>query len=176
MPLHPIRSTSLSELAVEIFKNILAYTYYKETTPPTNAHLQYAAFIIHCGLEKSSLREEIYCQFIKQLIFPKDKVNINASIRVWELISMCAGCFAPSSYFLKYLNNFINETIDQWPIDSPISIIANYSKDRLIKVGELGKRLFVPTITELKKIRVRSPSFFYYIYYITHLIYYYLLL
>ena len=67
---------------------------------------------------------------------------------------MCAGCFAPSTYFLRYLTNHINDTIEQYPTDCPVSIIANYCKDRLEKVLKYGKRLFVPTIMELKKIKV----------------------
>ena len=162
-PLHPLRSSTLSNIAVEIFKHILAYIYYKDLVNPSG-DLKYAEVIISYGLERSSLREEIYCQLIKQSNIPKEKLiqnnnnnnnqHVNIAVKVWELISMCVGCFAPSQYFLKYLQNYIHDTLEAFPVDSPISIIANYSKDRLEKILLYGKRLFVPTPLELRKVKV----------------------
>jgi hypothetical protein len=144
-PLHKIRQAALVVLAVENFNCILAYMLSK----PEAVSFNYATAIIRNGLEKSSLRDEIYCQLVKQA---SNNLKERWEIRIWELMAFCTGCFAPSPYFYKYLVKFFEDTAAQ---SGEIGAWASYCKDRLSKTTDQGKRLFVPTERELTAISVR---------------------
>ncbi len=68
--------------------------------------LIYVAFILSISLEQAQLRNEIYCQLIKQVT---DNPNSNYEQRGWELMAMCCSSFPPNHYLLKYVGSFLME-------------------------------------------------------------------
>lgn len=111
----------------------------------------HAYIIIQNGLEKSSLRDEIYCQLIKQAT---NNLKEKYLIRIWELIGYCTGCFGPSEYFQKFLLKFLDTKMQEV---GEIGTWSSFCKDRLDKTLEFGKRFFVPTEKELKAVQNRKP-------------------
>ena len=122
-----------------------------EESDEENKPFNHASVIIQNGLEKNSLRDEIYCQLIKQAT---NNLKEKYLIRIWELLAFCTGCFAPSSYFHKYLVKFFDNHAEE---SGDIGAWASYCKDRLEKITELGKRFFVPTERELDAVQHRKP-------------------
>lgn len=114
--------------------------------------LTHAIAIIRNGLEKRGLRNEIYCQLLKQVNEnPKERY----ALLVWELIAFCTGCFSPDSYMYQHLVKFFEDTMGTQ--QNEFSAWASFCKDRVEKTYTRGKRLFVPVEKEL--IHVKVPFF-----------------
>ena len=112
--------------------------------------LDHIRCIVENGLRHSTLRDEIYCQLVKQVTNPtKERFGILG----WELIAICTGCFAPAAFF-KPLTRYLDVEREQ---PGEIGAWAAYCKDRLLKTADRGKRLFVPVEREVRAIQLRKP-------------------
>lgn len=166
MPLHPFSSNELRAIAISNFDKIMLYCQVAGTPGSEERGLEIAQEILRTGLEMATLRDEIYCQLIKQASNNKyDRVPTDCLVtiltcecesrknaaRVWELIAFCLGCFLPSNTLDKYLQAFLHE---QSQVEGEIGEWARYCLDRVEKALQTSKRLFVPVLRELSFVQV----------------------
>ena len=118
-----------------------------EDRPTSN--LEKLHFIIGLGIHVAELRDEIYCQICKQLTGNPSSQSI---ARGWILLSLCVGCFAPSSKLIKYLQNFI--------LNGP-SGFPRYCYERLSRTMMNGLRTQPPSWLELQVKREEKRSRFF---------------
>ena len=140
----------MHDIALENFKHILLYML---TKPGANKGLEamtHIRAVVRNGLERSTLRDEIYCQLVKQT---HNNLKERCEAFMWELMAICTGCFAPS-YFLKNLIKYFEDVMEN---SGEVGAWASYCKDRLLKTAERGKRLFVPIKKEINAVQVRKP-------------------
>ncbi len=98
MSLLPL-SEELSKRAVDIFGKILMYTAKK---PPAKPEM-IVEYIMTEALVEEKLRDELYCQLIKQQLgmLPSEQYLI----KIWELFTFCCACVRPSATLENYVLN-----------------------------------------------------------------------
>lgn len=92
-----------SKKACEIFTEILKYMGDLPASKPkfTNEHTDK---IFEGPLQNDLLKDEVYCQIIKQITFNKSAVSLD---RGWELMYLVTGLFAPSPLLYEEFLNFL---------------------------------------------------------------------
>ncbi|KAL5279589.1 hypothetical protein ACFFRR_003901 [Megaselia abdita] len=105
------------------------------------------------ALTNDSLRDELFCQLMKQLTDNKTK---ESEEKAWELMWLACGVMIPSSYILKELMEFLKTR--NYPV-APDSI------KRLNKISVAGKRRFPPSSVEVEAIQKKNLQIFHKIHY-----------
>ncbi|KAF7362103.1 Rho GTPase-activating protein 39 isoform 2 [Mycena venus] len=97
------------------------------------------------GLTHGELRDEIYCQVMKQLT---GNPNPESVFRGWQLLCVLLITFPPSKNFETYLRSFIQQhTTHQ---EGRVDVIAKYCVKRLAFIAKKGPRGRPPTAAEIE--------------------------
>jgi len=91
-----------NKVAKLTFKNIMGYMGDREYNSPAIL----AKELVDMALEHPNVRDEIYCQIIKQL---RRNPNAQSVSRGWQLMAICLEAFPPKSEFENYLEIFLRD-------------------------------------------------------------------
>lgn len=142
----------LAQLAVGIFSNILKYM---GDLPSNRQRLgtEYTDLIFKPALEHQPLRDEVYCQIIRQLT--ENKIRLSEE-RGWEILWLATGVMGCSTNLQKEVQLFLT---------SSKSTLATDCLARLIRTIKNGDRKYPPYILEVEAIRFKSLQIFHRIYF-----------
>eukprot|EP01114_Cavostelium_apophysatum_P016197 TRINITY_DN4552_c1_g1_i1.p1 TRINITY_DN4552_c1_g1~~TRINITY_DN4552_c1_g1_i1.p1 ORF type:complete len:1671 (-),score=460.55 TRINITY_DN4552_c1_g1_i1:15-4412(-) len=146
-PLHKLPS-DISKVAMEIFNRVMSYMMSKTFESGT------AQQILSNGLELPELRDEIYCQLVKQAT---RNPKAEHAWKIWELLTFCLSTFAPSPTLQPYLASYLFQTEENPRELNEILQIAKYCHQLLERITVINQRKFVPPVVELLSIRSRTP-------------------
>uniref|UniRef100_A0A6Q2XFJ6 Myosin VIIBb n=1 Tax=Esox lucius TaxID=8010 RepID=A0A6Q2XFJ6_ESOLU len=102
--------------------------------------------IVGYALSRRDIRDEIYCQIIKQLVNNK---NQKSSLRGWVLLSVCLGIFPPTELLMQYLESFLR---------AGPSSYGPYCAERLRRTVANGERGEPPCWIELQAVKTKKTT------------------
>jgi len=144
----------LNAKAVQIYQGILKYMGdYPNKIPRSTTDL--TDLIMEFPLEQEPLRDEVYCQLIKQLTENRGRASEE---RGWELFWLCAGCFACSNTLLQEVKAFLR-------IKSASNSIASECQNRLAKTIRNGQRKYPPHLVEVEAIQSKKITIYHKVYF-----------
>ncbi|KAH9993220.1 hypothetical protein BJV77DRAFT_1060254 [Russula vinacea] len=104
----------------------------------SNTHrLEEARWLLGQGLAYGELRDEIYCQVMKQLT---SNPNAESTFRGWQLLCVLLVTFPPSKNFEPYLRAFLSQRTG----------ITRHCLKRLAAIAKKGPRGKPPTLAEIE--------------------------
>ncbi|KAI8994102.1 hypothetical protein BD414DRAFT_481426 [Trametes punicea] len=118
------------------------------TSLPTgvlNALLEEERWLLAEGLSHGELRDEIYCQLMKQLNGNPSK---ESTFKGWQLLCVLLVTFPPSKDFETYLRSYIQQATNQQ--EGRIDVMAKYCLRRLAYISKKGPRGKPPTAAEIE--------------------------
>lgn len=114
-------------------------------TPSLSGILEEERWLIGEGLAHGELRDEIYCQVMKQLT---GNPNPECVFRGWQFLCVLLISFPPSKDFETFLQSFIQQHTNQQ--EGRIDVIAKYCLRRLAAITKKGPRGKPPTPAEIE--------------------------
>ena len=86
------------------------------------------------GIDEPGLRDEIYCQIVKQLI---DNPNPDSISRGWNLMTLCLSSFPPSDEFENYLELLMRNCQQDRCVRKLHKIVFEGARQRAIGVEDI---------------------------------------
>ncbi|KAJ3569619.1 hypothetical protein NP233_g4926 [Leucocoprinus birnbaumii] len=114
-------------------------------TPSLSGVLEEERWLIGEGLVHGELRDEIYCQVMKQLT---RNPNPESVFRGWQFLCVLLISFPPSKDFETFLQGFIQQHSNQQ--EGRIDVIAKFCLRRLAAIAKKGPRGKPPTPAEIE--------------------------
>lgn len=150
VPLHR-NIESDQKLATDCFLAIMSYM---GDFPSKNTDTQLVQHLIAAGLKKEILRDEIFCQMMKQVTNNKS-TKPDSARRGWDLLQFASSCFPPSEAFMPYLSQWLQSQADDHKRE--FHEIADTCLKRVRKVKKIGPRKLPPATPEVLSIKTATP-------------------
>ncbi|KAF8893932.1 hypothetical protein BD779DRAFT_1504325 [Infundibulicybe gibba] len=107
--------------------------------------LEEERWLLSEGLSHGELRDEIYCQLMKQLT---GNPNTESVFKGWQLLCVLLITFPPSKNFETYLCSFMLQHTSQQ--EGRVDVMAKYCLRRLAFISKKGPRGKPPTLAEIE--------------------------
>lgn len=147
-----VNDEKLSTNAVAAFFSILKYMG-DMPAPKARSVTEYTDDIFRAALTEPTLRDEIYCQIMKQLT--NNRIQLSEE-RGWELMWLATGIFPCGQLLMKELIEFLKTR--------PHPIAKDCLK-RVFRIQKSGARIYAPYVVEVEAIQHRSMQIYHKVYF-----------
>ncbi|KAH9963815.1 hypothetical protein BC827DRAFT_1128657 [Russula dissimulans] len=115
------------------------------TTGANTPRLEEARWLLGEGLTYGELRDEIYCQVMKQIT---SNPNAYSTFRGWQLLCVLLVTFPPSKNFEPYFHAFLSQR--KGVAEGRVDVLAKHCLKRLAAIAKKGPRGKPPTLAEIE--------------------------
>ncbi|KAM8877628.1 unconventional myosin-XVB [Synchiropus picturatus] len=146
------KDTEMSDLSVKCFATIMQFM---GDMPMKKKNTQASCLrkILLLGKEKEVLRDEIYCQVVKQTTNNPNKTGCTQG---WRLLSQVTGFFALSVRLLPFFTSHLRNISQDY--DHPYQVMAGVCLENLQRTLEVGGRRNIPSPVETEAILTGKTS------------------
>lgn len=147
-----VNNDNLSKLAVVAYMGLLKYMG-DMPAPKARTVTEYTDEIFRAAISEPLLRDEVYCQIMKQLT--NNRIQLSEE-RGWEIMWLVTGVFACGPVLLKELVEFLKTRPHP---------IAKECLKRVFKIQKSGPRIYAPYVVEVEAIQHRSLQIYHKVYF-----------
>lgn len=134
-------------LACSMFKDLMQHL--KGNLKEEHAKTSVQSIVAYC-LERPELRDEVYCQLIRQTT---NNPGPDEQLRGWHILCVCCVSFPPGKQLYKYLISHIKVHSR----DKAVGHYATWALHSLKKVKLNGIRRIAPSQVEIDSVRQQQP-------------------
>ncbi|KAG1674602.1 hypothetical protein FOA52_001851 [Chlamydomonas sp. UWO 241] len=132
--------------AVKMFAGILKYQGETGEALDEPQRLEIAQKLLHQGLKRPELKDELYMQLLKQTRGNPDPAP---TLKAWELFSVVAATMPPSKDFLGLVSEYIHAVAHDEGQLQPVRQLASRTWNSLKRSAKSGPRRTLPSTEEL---------------------------
>ena len=140
------QSSENSSRAVKMFASLLNYMGIHGEMLSQVAALEIAQKLLHQGLKRSELRDELFLQLLKQT---RGCPNPSARAKAWQLFYLSAAVMPPSKDFVGLISEYVHQTSQDDDEDEEIRSFATKTWHAMKRTAKAGQRRTLPELNEM---------------------------
>lgn len=132
--------------ATKMFASILQYMGVRGEQLPALGQLEVAQKLLHQGLKRSELRDELYMQLVKQT---RGTPAVPAKLRAWQLLYLTAACMPPTKDFMGLVSEYVHSCLHDDAEPAEIQAMAQKTWQAMKRTSKAGQRRTLPEMAEI---------------------------
>jgi hypothetical protein len=132
--------------AVKMFASILQYMGVHGEVLSSVAALELCQKLLHQGLKRSELRDELFMQLVKQT---RGNPNPSARAKAWQLFYLTASCMPPTKDFMGVVSEYIHQVAHDEDEPTETRTLAQKTWNALKRTSKAGQRRTLPDMQEI---------------------------
>ncbi|KAL4451514.1 hypothetical protein ABPG75_007176 [Micractinium tetrahymenae] len=132
--------------AVKMFQSVLQYMGVHGEMLGAMAALELAQKLLHQGLKRVELRDELYMQLVKQT---RGNPNPAARTKAWQLFYLTAATMPPTKDFMGLVSDYVHTCAHEAEEEPEIRELASKTWHAMKRTAKAGQRRTLPDMQEI---------------------------
>lgn len=132
--------------AVKMFASVLQYMGVHGEVLSQVAALELAQKLLHQGLKRTELRDELYMQLVKQT---RRCPNPSARAKAWQLFYLTAAAMPPTKDFMGLVSEYVHMCANDDDEEEEVRSLAQKTWQAMKRTAKAGQRRTLPEMSEM---------------------------